>query len=47
VARGRIVLDQGVAPGDLIASLTADTGIEPATADRIAQRLGHLGRRQL
>jgi hypothetical protein len=46
-ARGRIVLDQGVAAAGLIASLTAETGIEPATADQVAQRLGHLGRRQL
>ena len=43
VASGQIVLDHSVARADLIASLTAGTGIELATADQIAQRLGHLG----
>jgi AraC family transcriptional regulator, regulatory protein of adaptative response / DNA-3-methyladenine glycosylase II len=41
VASGDIVLDHGARRGDLIASLTAVTGIEPATAHQIALRLGH------
>jgi hypothetical protein len=38
------MLDHGVSRADLIASLISGTGIELATADQIAQRLGHLGR---
>jgi AraC family transcriptional regulator of adaptative response / DNA-3-methyladenine glycosylase II len=41
VACGEIVLDHGARRADLIASLTAVTGIEPATARQIALRLGH------
>jgi len=41
VASGAIVLDHGVRQADLVASLTAVTGIEPATAHQIALRLGH------
>jgi AraC family transcriptional regulator, regulatory protein of adaptative response / DNA-3-methyladenine glycosylase II len=46
VATGQIVLDHGVPRADLIASLTAGTGIELATADQIGQRLGYLERLQ-
>jgi AraC family transcriptional regulator, regulatory protein of adaptative response / DNA-3-methyladenine glycosylase II len=41
VASGDIVLDHGVRRADLVASLTAVTGINPPTADQIALRLGH------
>jgi hypothetical protein len=44
VASGDIVLDHGARRADLIASLTAVTGIEPATAHQIALRLGHQSR---
>jgi len=44
VASGDIVLDHGAREADLIASLTAVTGIEPATAHQIALRLGHRSR---
>jgi hypothetical protein len=40
VASGEIVLDHAVRGADLVASLTAATGIELATAQRIALRLG-------
>jgi AraC family transcriptional regulator of adaptative response / DNA-3-methyladenine glycosylase II len=40
VASGEIVLDHAVRGADLVASLTAVTGIELATAQRIALRLG-------
>jgi AraC family transcriptional regulator, regulatory protein of adaptative response / DNA-3-methyladenine glycosylase II len=43
VAGGQIVLDHGVARADLIASLTAGTGIELAAADQVARRLGLMG----
>ena len=46
VASGKIVLDHGVPQADLLASLTAVAGIEPATADQIALRLGHGPRRK-
>ena len=41
VACGQIALDHGVRRADLLASLTAVAGIEPATAQTIALRLGH------
>ena len=41
VACGQIALDHGVRRADLLASLTAVAGIEPATAQKIALRLGH------
>jgi AraC family transcriptional regulator, regulatory protein of adaptative response / DNA-3-methyladenine glycosylase II len=41
VASAQIVLDRGVRRADLVASLTAVPGIELATADQIALRLGH------
>jgi len=41
VASGEIVLDHGVRRADLEASLTAATGVELATAQQIALRLGH------
>jgi AraC family transcriptional regulator, regulatory protein of adaptative response / DNA-3-methyladenine glycosylase II len=44
IASGDIVLDHGARRADLIASLTAVTGIEPATAHQIALRLGHQSR---
>ena len=44
IASGEIVLDHGVRRADLVASLTAVTGIEPATAHQIALRLGHRSR---
>jgi hypothetical protein len=44
IASGDIVLDHGARRADLIASLTAVTGIEPATAHQIALRLGHRSR---
>ena len=40
VASGEIVLDHSVRRADLVASLTAATGIKPATAHQIAIRLG-------
>ena len=40
IASGEIVLDHGVRWADLVASLTAATGIKPATAHQIAIRLG-------
>ena len=40
VASGEIVLDHSVRRADLVASLTAATGIQPATAHQIAIRLG-------
>jgi AraC family transcriptional regulator, regulatory protein of adaptative response / DNA-3-methyladenine glycosylase II len=40
-ASGQIVLDHGVSRAELVGSLTAVAGIEPATAGRIAHRLGH------
>ena len=43
VTSGQIVLDHSVPRADLIASLTAGTGIELAAADQIARRLGYLG----
>jgi hypothetical protein len=46
VATGQIVFDHRVLRADLIASLTARTGIELATADQIGQRLGYLERLQ-
>jgi AraC family transcriptional regulator, regulatory protein of adaptative response / DNA-3-methyladenine glycosylase II len=41
VACGQIVLDHGVRRADLLGALTAVPGIEPATAEQIALRLGH------
>ena len=41
VASGEIVLDHSVRRTDLVASLTAATGIQLATAHQIALRLGH------
>jgi hypothetical protein len=41
VASGDVVLDHGVPQADLVASLTAVAGIEPATEHQIALRLGH------
>src|SRR5262249_13135350 len=41
VASSEIVLDHSVRRADLVASLTAVTGIELATAHQIALRLGH------
>jgi AraC family transcriptional regulator, regulatory protein of adaptative response / DNA-3-methyladenine glycosylase II len=41
VASGGIVLDHSVRRADLVASLTAVTGIKPATVHQIAFRLGH------
>lgn len=41
VSGGRIMLDRSVRRADLVASLTAVAGIEPATARRIAFRLGY------
>jgi AraC family transcriptional regulator of adaptative response / DNA-3-methyladenine glycosylase II len=41
VASGQIALDHGVRRTDLVASLTAVTGIKLATAHQIALRLGH------
>ena len=41
VASGQIVLDHSVRRADLVASLTAVTGIKPATVHQIALRLGH------
>src|SRR5262249_27511381 len=41
VACGEIVLDHSARRADLVASLTAVTGIQPATAHQIALRLGH------
>jgi AraC family transcriptional regulator, regulatory protein of adaptative response / DNA-3-methyladenine glycosylase II len=46
VASGDIALDHGVPQADLLASLTAVAGIEPATAHQIALRLGHGPRRK-
>ena len=40
VASGEIMLDHSVRRADLVASLTAATGIQPATAHQIAIRLG-------
>ena len=40
IASGEIVLDHGIRRADLVASLTAATGIKPATAHQIAIRLG-------
>lgn len=41
VASGEIVLDHGVRRAGLVASLTTAAGIDPATANQIALRLGH------
>jgi hypothetical protein len=41
VASGEIVLDHSVRRANLVASLTAVTGIKPATVHQIAFRLGH------
>ena len=41
VASGQIALDHSVRWADLVASLTAVTGIKLATAHQIALRLGH------
>jgi AraC family transcriptional regulator, regulatory protein of adaptative response / DNA-3-methyladenine glycosylase II len=41
VTSGQIVLDHGARRADLVASLTTVAGIEAATADQIAFRLGH------
>jgi AraC family transcriptional regulator, regulatory protein of adaptative response / DNA-3-methyladenine glycosylase II len=41
VALGQIVLDHAARRADLTTSLTTVAGIDPATADRIALRLGH------
>jgi AraC family transcriptional regulator, regulatory protein of adaptative response / DNA-3-methyladenine glycosylase II len=40
VVSGQIVLDHSARRGDLVASLTGVAGIEPATAGRLADRLG-------
>lgn len=41
VATGQVALDHGASRADLISSLTAVAGIQPATAGQIALRLGH------
>jgi len=41
VATGQIALGHGASRADLISSLTAVAGIQPATAGQIALRLGH------
>jgi AraC family transcriptional regulator of adaptative response / DNA-3-methyladenine glycosylase II len=41
VASGQIALDHSASHADLMSSLTAVAGIQPATASQIALRLGH------
>jgi len=41
VATGQVALGHGASRADLISSLTAVAGIQPATAGQIAVRLGH------